>query len=212
MAGSSFAFESRFSRRLSWYAEAVPRQHTKDIDLGYVRILGQLAILSKKPHVKIGINEQEGREPKEVRESGVPVKFRVLDVALVHEFGSRDGRIPQRSFVRATSDKNRRKWFGIAKGLKDRILRGQATVSSALDLMGVKGRSDMQRTIQKGIPPALAASTLRRRRGAPGGGKKTREIFGGKNIRVGKATPLIDTGQLLGSIQYVKVLNPGLSE
>lgn len=103
----------------------------------------------------------------------------MAELALVHEFGSRDGRIPQRSFLRSTTDENERKYVRVMKQRLAQIPKGLATVRGALREAGEMLRSDVLDKIRRGIPPPNAQSTINRKR---------------------SDTPLVDTGQLIQSI------------
>lgn len=161
---------------------------TRVIDRGAKRILREIDYLKKKPYIKIGINQNEFKQAKEVSEGEKSSPYTLGQVAAAHEFGTKNNRPPQRSFIRSTTDKKRSEWRKITIQLKSKIFMGLMTVSQALDVIGLKFTSDMQSTIQSGIKPTLAKSTLK---------KKT--VRG----KVG-TTPLIDTGQLIGAITYVK--------
>ena len=65
---------------------------TLDRDLGMKDILKQVKILRGKPFVKAGFPEEANRP----RKDGDPLSN--AEIATVHEFGSTDGRIPERSF------------------------------------------------------------------------------------------------------------------
>lgn len=129
--------------------------------------------------VKVGIQTGDGS----VDRDGITM----AELAMVHEFGSRDGHIPQRSFLRSTVDENERRYVAAMKKELAKIPSGKATVRGALRQTGERMRSDVIDKIRRGIPPPNAPSTIARK---------------------GSSTPLIDTGQLLQSIT-VKVDTDG---
>ena len=102
-------------------------------------------------------------------------------LAAVHEFGSKDGTIPQRSFIRSTADRERstinRLLTAAVKGVNtpDGIRRG-------LGLVGEKTVAEMKRTIDRsiGIAANLPATITAK----------------------GSSTPLIDTSVLKNSITW----------
>jgi len=116
------------------------------------------------------------------------------ELGTIHEFGSSDGRIPQRSFLRSTVEENRDKYkqmmadaasaFGTGKlrGAGGRFVSGGADgLTAALNKVGLQAVADVQRKIADGIEPPLAESTIARK---------------------GSSKPLIDTGQLRRSITH----------
>lgn len=159
--------------------------NTVDKDLGWKKILQQAEVAAKDPHVKIGIQTIDGQKPKTVR-GGTFSGGHLIDIAVIHEFGSKSGHIPERSYLRATHDMKIRERVRIAASLLGKVMKGQTTISKALDVMGVKGQSDVKMRIAAGIKPPNTEATIRRK---------------------GSSKPLVDTGQLEESIQYMKVMN-----
>jgi hypothetical protein len=97
-----------------------------------------------------------------------------------HEMGS--GNNPPRSFLRATFDSNLDKYKKLANTAAGKAARGDITAEQALSLVGLKIASDVKEAIRAGIDPSLKPATLKKKKG--------------------KSTPLIDTGQLLNSIDF----------
>ena len=91
--------------------------------------------------------------------------------------------IPARSFMRSTMDANHMYAADIDKAV-GAVLDGKLHEDRALGLIGMKAASDMQRTIEKGIPVPLAASTIKRK---------------------GSSKPLVDHGDLKNSITHAVV-------
>lgn len=105
----------------------------------------------------------------------------IVEIAAVHEFGSRDGRIPERSFLRSTADENVRKYERLLERATERVVAG-AVPEFAFGLVGAVAVGDVQRKIAAGVPPPNAPSTMQRK---------------------GSSTPLVDTGRLRQSIDYL---------
>jgi len=100
-------------------------------------------------------------------------------LAAVHEFGSHDGKIPERSFLRSTFDKNEKKYKKAAKALAVSAAKRKGSVN--LSLLGEVVRADVIDAIRnREIKQSLAASTTARK---------------------GDAPALIDTGRLIQSIE-----------
>lgn len=102
-----------------------------------------------------------------------------LMVAAVNEFGSDDGHIPERSYIRSTVRTKRKKYLSLVSKLIRRSIK--TTEKLRLDLIGVRAVADIKNTIKAGIAPANAESTIARK---------------------GSSKPLVDTGQLINSITH----------
>ena len=109
-------------------------------------------------------------------------------LAYIHDNGSPAANIPARPFMHPGIMDVKE---GIAKALESGA-RGamhgeQNAVDKALNVAGLTAQSSIRATINKGIDPALAPSTLAARRARGRTGTK----------------PLVDTAQLRNSINYV---------
>lgn len=151
------------------------KSEVKDVDKGYKKFVENMRRHEKGPHVRVGIQGQGNQSPRE--------EFGISNVRLaaVHEFGSRDGRIPQRSFIRATIDRERK----LLDKMLERAVRNAAEHGDhrkELEIVGQKAVAEMVRTIDQsiGLKP-LSTQTIARK---------------------GSSRPLIDTGQLKRSITY----------
>ena len=151
------------------------------------RFLLQLAALKSKPYVKIGVLQEDYEKPKAEDKSQRKLRFfdnpvTLGQVAVWNEFGTSDGRIPERSFIRTTVDAHGKgDWAREAEALKKRIVEGRMTTDQALLHMGLLIKKQIQEKIRSSVPPPNASSTI-----AAKGSDKT----------------LIDTGQLLNSIDF----------
>jgi hypothetical protein len=105
----------------------------------------------------------------------------VLDLATIHEFGSTDGRVPQRSFLRAYVDEHGAQILNWQRALALQVGAGQLDVRQALELLGLKVAGAIQAYIAAGIAPPNAQATIDRK---------------------GSSTPLIDSGQLRSAITH----------
>jgi len=150
------------------------QNETTSKDLGYDNILKELKKLESNPFVKVGL-PQDGADTNASREGG----FTNLDIAMVQEFGTEDGSIPERSHVRAAFDENKKKLNKLTDVLAGKIMDGKETVENALNKIGILKVSNIQKKIRTGLTPAV-------KRGG---------------------TPLLNTGQYVGSFTYTKVMN-----
>ena len=156
------------------------KPRTKVIDHGFKGIVKELRKLEKKPYVKIGYPAKKSTTNAE-KDGNEFVT--VLDVALWHEFGTNN--MPERSFIRASFDQNAKKYGELNKKLLVKIYSGKMTVEKALDILGFTIENDIKTFIKSGdINP-----------------DSQRAINEG-------GTTLWDTGQLINSITFIKVMNP----
>lgn len=142
-------------------------------DLGWARIAAEIRI-ARKAGVKIGLMGQDAD-----RDDDSPLDN--IDIGLVNEFGSGDGRVPERSFLRSTADAQREQIAQAKERLWDQIVRGTLTVRQALGQLGAWHRGQVQQTIVRLNEPPNAPSTIARK---------------------GSSNPLIDTGQLRRAVNY----------
>lgn len=163
-------------------------------------------------HVKVGVLADDARGGLHVPGG----KLTVAEIAAVNEFGTEDGRIPARSFVRSTFEEEREHLVDLGKELMRKVLEGMS-VEQALNIMGSTLATAIKKkiTVGEGIPPPNAPSTLRRK------------AMKGKGVRAARGKPsfdqkfeaskagvrtLVDTGRLLGAITWSVVLGKGEPE
>jgi phage gpG-like protein len=104
-------------------------------------------------------------------------------LAVIHEFGVPQKRIPSRPFLRSTFDAKRDDWRRLLERMAPQVLRGKLSVEQALGLLGQRASADVKRRITTGsnfVPNAPITIA-----------------------RKGSSRPLIDTGRLMNSISYV---------
>jgi hypothetical protein len=145
--------------------------YVKDDKREQQRLQKLIAKMSLGPHVAVGILQDEKRGDE----------FSMVDLAIVHEYGSKDGRIPQRSFIRSTCDAQQQKHGTLISKLQSKCIEGKLTIEKALIQLGEVVWKDMVQTINRGIAPKLKPTTIKRKK---------------------SSKPLIDTGRLKGSITH----------
>jgi len=156
-------------------------------DRGWKKIV---AALLKPPRVaKVGV---QGDEAMATYEEG----WSNVTNAAVHEFGTIDGRVPERSFLRSTFDENLQRYESQSAKSAKAILGGEAQTDGELLLLGESYRADILRKIKGGIQPGLAEST-----------KAGKSSLGKPRADYGDV-PLKVTGQFWKSIG-VQVVNAG---
>lgn len=138
------------------------------------RELDKLHALSKQPsQVKVGLPAGSMNYPDGTN---------LIMVAVVNEFGSVDGRIPERSFLRSTVVTKRDvfKKFWRSNRAKN-LLTGKADAKPLLELLGQLAQAEVQKTILEVSEPPNAPATIAAK---------------------GSSNPLNDTGVLRQSIRY----------
>mgnify|MGYP001381330246 CR=1 FL=1 len=106
----------------------------------------------------------------------------VAQVAAIHEFGSPERRIPERSFLRSAIRERQAEIIRLNKVSLVKIIRGQLTSEQALNQLGEMAKGSVQQKIRGGDFAPLRPSTVKRK---------------------GSSKPLIDTGQMVQSVSYV---------
>ena len=123
--------------------------------------------LSKDAEVLIGL--PKGSNPYPDGES-------VIEIGTIHEFGSPQNNIPERSFLRSTISEKKKQYQSMLKKLGLKIIAGKMTIEKALAIAGLQAQGDVKKKVIDIKSPSL----------------KTRK--GGN--------PLVDTGHLLESITF----------
>lgn len=145
------------------------------------KIRGALMRLGKNtPILRIGI--LEGATYSGEPDTGEKPGQSVATVAFWQEYGTSRG-TPPRPFMRNTVAEKKEEW---ARQLSASLLYGR-DFRQALEAVGMVAVQDMRQTIQKGVPPSSAPSTIAFKK------------------RIGKEyanTPLILTSTMLRSIAY----------
>lgn len=139
------------------------------------RMNDALMQLAKKA-VVVGVTHSKNKDV----EGGM---INLAGLLAVHEFGSRDGRIPERPAMRNSFAKNSKKYIDFNKANYRKVLAGEMTVEQAVEKLGLMAASDVQKGIGEGSLGLLANDEVTKQ-------------------RKGSDTPLIDTGQLRQSISH----------
>lgn len=123
--------------------------------------------------VKVGILRDSGKHDGS--------DLTVAHIAAIHEFGAPNANIPERSFMRATMDEKSSEIAALAKKLMRGVVEGKSSETTALGLLGAFIQSLFRAKINSGLKPPLKPATISRK---------------------GSSKPLIDTGQLINSIDF----------
>ena len=159
-------------------ARRTRKRGVTDTDKGYADLRRTLAkIRAERPYVVVGIRGQAGAQTYESDGKAISL----VEIGAVHEFGSSDGRIPQRPYMRPTFDARRDSYEdGFVRGI-GRVVDGTSDIDTELGHLGLVVAGDIQETIATLTDPPLAQITIDRK---------------------GSSKPLIDTGRLKQSIDH----------
>jgi len=106
----------------------------------------------------------------------------VATIAAAHEYGSPSQGIPERPFLGMTIKNNRQRYASLCRANIGKMLRGDKTLTDALDELGTIAAADVRTTIANGEFEPLKPATIKRK---------------------GSSRPLIDTGRMRQSITHV---------
>jgi hypothetical protein len=180
-----------------------------DRDRGWADMMKRVHVLQGKRSVKVGVLADTERGG--MHEPGG--KLTIAEIAAVNEFGTEDGRIPARSFVRSTFDEMRPELQEMAKELIGKVVFGLVPVDQALGQLGAALASAIKAKITTGagVPPPNAPSTAL----AKASKGKTKGIMsraakgiGGALAQAGalaSVRTLVDTGRLVNAITWAIV-------
>ncbi len=117
---------------------------------------------------------------------GTPVAY----IAAIQEFGHPEGNIPSRPFFRNAIGANEKKWQAASSQLMLSVIEGRLSKEQALEQLGVLIKGDIQEALIDGEFEPLKQSTLDARQSR----KRTQGVA---------SKPLIDTGHMMRSVDYV---------
>jgi hypothetical protein len=117
----------------------------------------------------------------------------VAEVAAVNEYGTQDGRIPARSFLRSTFEARREELAEMGREFIEKVVDGKLDLAIALGRMGAWLAGKVKRAITDGdgIPPENRPSTVRKK---------------------GSSRPLVDTGRMLAAITWSVIVGGSNNE
>lgn len=159
---------------------------TKIIDHGWYPLRRDYSALNGS-FTKVGV--LSGEQRKDGKDGNLSEQ---VVVAAANEFGTK--RIPERPFMRSTFDAQANALASLQKKMYADILNGYKKPKEALALIGEWYGAKVKRAIRSWETPPNALSTQKAK------GKKLRR----KGALVNN--PLVDTGQLMQSIQHKEVL------
>jgi phage gpG-like protein len=159
----------------------------RDVDKGWKDFRKRMEGAKGKHVTKVGL--PSGSTPAVVGKKGGNKPFLdLVQIAAVHEFGAPNRNIPERSFIRSTTDEEKKNLAHIANLQHQKFIAGKIDLKTALGIIGEYLTGKMKNKIRQRIPPPNSPQTIKRK------------TVQGKKGDV----PLIDTGQLVQSITHVE--------
>lgn len=120
------------------------------------------------------------------KQGGAGKPMTMAQLGAIHEFGAPNAGIPERSFMRSAVEANKHKLEKLVERLAGQVIDGKLARRNALGILGEYVKNLFKAMIRKGLKPPLKPATVRRK---------------------GSSKPLIDTGQLINSIDWEVVEN-----
>ena len=126
-------------------------------------------------------------------------------LAYIHDNGAPEANIPARPFMRPGIKKVERDITLQFKTAASKAMQGEDVVLRYMHRAGLIAQNSIRNTINEGIPPPLAESTLRgrARRNMKGSKAELASRAAGNAPSIDTTTPLVVTGGLRNSITYV---------
>lgn len=156
-----------------------------DRDRGWNRIKRDLKHLDKS-YTKVGLPEK-GEVAESTKKGSGHDEFsdmsELIQVGAANEFGTKT--IDERSFLRSTSDEQRPNIIRVQKKVYEQVVTTQKSVKDGLSLLGEFLTAKVKNKIRTLRTPPNKPSTIRRKK---------------------SSNPLIDTAQMLQSIQHEEVI------
>jgi hypothetical protein len=140
-------------------------------DMGWTRIKDEIK-KAEKAAVKVGVLSDS---PQQIGEADM------LLIAAANEFGTSDGHIPPRPYIRASFDAKQRELGRTQERLWNLVLDGKIDTDRAMGLLGEEHQAQIQEYMTALDTPPNAPRTVAKK---------------------GSSNPLIDEGRLRASIRW----------
>jgi len=128
-----------------------------DRDYGWREMMRRVEALRGGAYAKVGVLGDSSRGGMHEQKDGKASALTVAEIAAVMEFGTSNGRVPARPFVRATFDDELPELVRMAQALIPRVvIDGDMPAERALNLMGLHLASAMRNRITTSPLPGIA--------------------------------------------------------
>lgn len=152
------------------------RAEIKVSDHGYRQLLENVAAAKGQTLIRAGIF---AGPPRHAERGAQGEQLSNAEIGAIHEFGL--GHVPERSFIRGTVDAEQNAIHERLRIVGRGLFKPRSEVKHEAMLFGEWFVGKMKERIRQGIEPADSPETVERK---------------------GSSTPLIDSGQLWGSLTY----------
>lgn len=117
-------------------------------------------------------------------------KISMVELAAIHEFGSPAAGIPERSFIRSTIKDEKDRITKLTGKIAESIIDDKRTFHQGLSVLGTKVKDMIKNNVMQGagISPSNSPATVALK---------------------GSSRPLVDTGRLIGAVDYQVVGTSG---
>lgn len=151
--------------------------HVEVQDGVWKKLYSMVKDLDKK-YVKVGILSDKGGQ--EVEEGS---DLTMLDLGVIHQFGTEDGRVPARYWLTTYFESKPDEVSAKVSELAKAVVMNKVDVRRGLELLGLWATAQVKKTITAGepLPPPNAPITIARK---------------------GSDRPLVDTGRFVNSIAH----------
>lgn len=160
------------------FSKGVGRTTVKYRDDGWLQIVNNLKALDQS-RVQVGV---VGADARKLHPSGLSM----VDIAAINEFGTDDGHVPSRSFLRSVL-RSQKSWEGLravaASATRQMVSRKNASVARALDAVGRWAVAEIKNAIANTVPPPQAEATIAKK-GHDGTLRETFSLYDAINYRI----------------------------
>ena len=134
--------------------------------------------------VKAGVLAKDGSQTYKSDDmfKDTPDEMTVFQIGMIHEFGVPEKNIPRRSFIRVPIENNIKKITKLIENNHKLVSENAMSAEVALSRIGIKAQNTIKESFRNIDWKPLKRATIKRK---------------------GSSRPLIDTGQLIGSISYI---------
>ena len=182
-----------------------------DRDHGWKRLISLAEAMKGGSYARVGVLADEAAGGLHERDpvTGRSLPLTVAELAAVLEYGTQDGHIPSRPFLRMTFDAQVDELARMAKLCVLKILTGDLTVGQSLGMLGAQLAAEVKKTVTAGpeVPPHNAESTLARKlaKGAWNKRGKAQRSKREGGAELGPRT-LVDTGRMIGAVTWQVIM------
>jgi hypothetical protein len=149
----------------------------EDIDRGWDGLVEMVSDI-RDAGVEVGLFDEDGVHPHS------PEGLTIAEIGAIQEFGTDDGHIPERSWLRSTYDEKASQFADEAERVAVAVIDRRLTVNQGLTVMGAAQVGEVKRTINNFTTPPNAPATIAKK---------------------GKNDPLVDSRVMRNHVKFKRV-------